>query len=138
MTRATDPETLDSEPTPAPADPGPPLPDLPTQPRLRTMVRDPGTTFVYWDDPAHAAGWTVEAQGRDGAPLGSTHTTERSAYVEAPAGEVDRVTLRAADGARPGARSATLPWSDGAEPAPRAEPTGEICRPVSSNMRTTG
>lgn len=138
MTRPIDPETLASEPTPAPPDPGPPLPELPPQPRLRAMVRDPGTTYVYWDDPARAAGWTVEALGRDGRTLGSTQAADRSAWLEAPAAEVDRVTLRAQDGARAATRSAALPWSDGAEPAPRGEPADEACRPISSTSRYTG
>ena len=121
MTRPSDLEPQASEPTPAPADPGPPLPELPPQPRVRAMVRDPGTTFVYWDDGARAEGWTVEAQGRDGQTLGTARAADHSAYVQAPAGEIDRVTLRRADGQRSPARTAELPWAGGAEPAPRPE-----------------
>lgn len=134
-------ETLDSknqgslheqaEPQPAEPERGPPLPELPPQPRLRTMVRDPETTFVYWEGRSEPGGWEVLAEDREGRPAAAVRADAPAAYVHAPVSEIERVTVRPLETAgRPApARSAELPWAGAPRSAPAAAPVEEPSAP---------
>ncbi len=117
------PQTVEVEPVAAPADSGPPLPELPPQPRVRLMVRDPETTFVYWEGKDQPLGWEVHAEDKSGRPSRTQPSLARAAYVEAPVAELDRVVVRpvaSAEASAAPARSAALPWTPPAAPSAAA------------------
>ncbi|MFA5624838.1 MAG: Rho termination factor N-terminal domain-containing protein [Bradymonadales bacterium] len=65
--------------------------------RLRVLVRDPGTTFVYWDSEfENPEGWQLTAYNRDGVVLDSFRSSARragSGYFHIPSLEIARVSL---------------------------------------------
>lgn len=72
--------------------------------RLRAMVRDPGTVYVYWEqDTQGSQGWEVAALDAEGNILDSftTDRTGSSGYLKVPHGALGQVQLRRvlADGA---------------------------------------
>lgn len=102
---------------------GPPLPELAPQPRVRAMVRDPGTTYIYWEGPAEPLGWELRAEGA-GAPA-AVRVREQAAYVEAPVASLERVVVRPVGAAKEAPRSASLPRADEAPPDLRWRAVGE-------------
>ncbi len=114
--------TTTPEPRASAPDLGPPLPELPPQPRVRVMVRDPETSFVYWEGKEQPGGWEVVAEDRSGQAAVTRASAATSAYVEAPVADLDRVLIRPV-GEPSAARSAELPWSAGS-PAPQAPEQG--------------
>jgi hypothetical protein len=77
-------------------DRGPELPPLPSEPRMRVMVRDPGTEHAYWHGTPPADAWTVEAQDDAGAVVDRFETPgwQGSGYLHAPVERVGHVELR--------------------------------------------
>lgn len=69
--------------------------------RLRAMVRDPGTVYVYWEQPTSGSeGWEVAALDPNGQVLDAFRTEEggTSGYLRVPHGALGQIQLRRVDG----------------------------------------
>ena len=129
------------------------IPDTYPGSRVRVMVRDPSTLFVYWEIPGAqgAEGWEVGAVDAMGGTREAFRVdrTGGHGYLHVPTAEVARVTLRPVVGGWAGAPVAevavpqtagdeapagTAAWVEGAFDAP----TGTIAaRIVTAGTRPT-
>ncbi|MBN1337446.1 MAG: hypothetical protein JXB39_15940, partial [Deltaproteobacteria bacterium] len=74
------------------------LPDRYPGTRVRVMVRDPGTLFVYWEIPPEAGGeaWEIASLDADDQTLQAFRVGHEGAsgYLNVASASVERVTLR--------------------------------------------
>ena len=99
-------EAADSEPVPPVTvepseadvyiDRGEAIPESYPGERMRVLVRDPGSLYVYWEaEGGDPRGWEVSAE-REDEVLHGFHATSPTVggYLNAPAADVQRVTVR--------------------------------------------
>ena len=127
-------------------DRGEPIPESYPGERMRVLVRDPGSLYVYWEtEDGDPAGWEVSAE-RDGQVLHGFHADDPTSggYLRAPAADVQRVTVRSprrpprfvAELPRAAQQAPTAPvlpeerWTSFQPPEERPAPTASF--PVSS------
>jgi hypothetical protein len=93
--------------------------------RLRAMVRDPSTVYVYWEIPElDVEGWEVNALGPADAVIDSFRTDGRgrSGYLRVPSGTPGRVLLSPLAGGQPQGLVATATFGSPAS-APSQDTT---------------
>ncbi len=96
-------EAEPGEPTDIYIDRGLPLPESYAGTRLRVLIRDPGTLYVYWDvdDTQQREGWEVVALDSAGKAIASFRSPSAGAgqgYFNIPVARVARVALHPLDG----------------------------------------
>ena len=103
---APPPDEPPEEPAEVFIDRGAVLPESYPGTRLRAMVRDPGTLYVYWevDDAGQIDGWEVRALDPLGRTLAefSTGPLGRDGYLQPAAASIGRIEVRPCRGGRPG------------------------------------